>query len=52
MRDCTATPAIYTWTLSLRRRLPKGSYTLVFQALPRSSSLAAGAPVRRRLHVR
>jgi glucose/arabinose dehydrogenase len=42
----------YTWTLSLRRRLPKGSYTLVFQALPRSSSLAAGTPVRKRLRAR
>jgi hypothetical protein len=41
----------YTWTLRLGARLPRGSYTVVVRALPRSAKLAPSAPKRLRLRV-
>lgn len=42
----------YTWTLELGVALPPGSYTLVLQALPRSSGLAPSERLRKSLRVR
>jgi glucose/arabinose dehydrogenase len=42
----------YTWTLRLGARLPRGSYTLVLKARPRSSGFLASEPVRRHVRVR
>jgi glucose/arabinose dehydrogenase len=42
----------YTWTLKLGGPLPTGSYTVILQALPRSSTLAPSTPARKQLRVR
>jgi glucose/arabinose dehydrogenase len=42
----------YTWTLKLGGRLPRGSYTLVLRALPRSPALLSSARTRKHLRVR
>jgi glucose/arabinose dehydrogenase len=42
----------YTWTLKLGAPLPTGSYTVMLQALPRSSTLAPSTPARKHLRVR
>jgi glucose/arabinose dehydrogenase len=42
----------YTWKLSLGGSLPRGSYTLVIQAVPRSSALAPSARLQKTLRVR
>jgi hypothetical protein len=44
--------AAYTWTLNLRGTPPKGKYTLVLQANPRSTKVAPSAKVRKTLLVR
>jgi glucose/arabinose dehydrogenase len=42
----------YTWTLKLRGKLKRGTYTVIVRAYPRSSKLAPSAPKRLRLRVR
>jgi glucose/arabinose dehydrogenase len=41
----------YTWKLPLGHRLGKGSYSIVMQALPRSSQLTPSARITRKLRV-
>jgi glucose/arabinose dehydrogenase len=42
----------YTWTLKLGKSLPRGSYTLVLQALPRGSGIAPSARLHKTLRAR
>jgi hypothetical protein len=42
----------YTWKLRLGGSLPRGSYTLVIQAVPRSKSLASSARLHKTLRLR
>jgi glucose/arabinose dehydrogenase len=42
----------YTWTVKLRGKLARGSYTVVVRAYPRSTKLAPSKPKRLRLRVR
>ncbi|HEY2604180.1 MAG TPA: PQQ-dependent sugar dehydrogenase [Thermoleophilaceae bacterium] len=42
----------YSWALRLGGTLPPGSYTLVLQALPRGSTVAPSARLRRHVRVR
>jgi glucose/arabinose dehydrogenase len=42
----------YTWTVKLGAKLPRGSYTVVVRAWPRSSKLAPSTPKRLKLRVR
>jgi glucose/arabinose dehydrogenase len=42
----------YTWTLKLGGKPPRGKYTLVFQAIPRSTKLAPSRRIHKTLRVR